>query len=206
MANLARYSLLLVADSVIIGCLVHYCLSTLYWHVPTPLGVPHYSLRTRFERLKAYSYVGLVLLSFGFALYGSLIFLFSWMPHRWASYDEDGDPIWIATGLAGMGALAGAVALADGLEKTVDKVSKLRMAEAFEKLIKQEVDQLGAAYPKLTADLLAKLEHQIEAAVNTRTIYIEDARVCRDLLDIFRRMAPPKPATGPQLGRQIRAP
>jgi hypothetical protein len=192
MANLVKYILLLAADLVIIGCLVRYCLSTLHWHVPTLLGARGYSLRTSFERLKAYSYVGLVLLSFVLAVYGSLIFLFSWMPRS--------DNV---VGWSWIGAFVGAVALVSGLENTVEKASKLQMAEAFEGLIKQEVDQIRGR-ELITADLLAKLEQQIEAAVNNRTIYIEDARVCRDLLDIFGRLVPPKSPAGPQPGHAAR--
>jgi hypothetical protein len=57
------------------------------------------------------------MISFGLAVYGALVFLFSWMPHRWVSYSEDGDPMWMAANLAGLGAFFGVIALLQFLMK-----------------------------------------------------------------------------------------
>jgi hypothetical protein len=176
MANLLKYALLLAADLAIIGCVVHYCFRTLHWH--TPFEEPHY--RTpKLEKLKQYSYYAVVLLGFALALYGSLIFLFSWMPHRW--HDEDG--MWEATSISILGAFWGTLALLSGLGKTADKIFKLKFreakAEAFQKLIEQELDQFGWA-------LRHPEQHKIEEAEKSRTIYDENARVCRNLVSSFR--------------------
>jgi hypothetical protein len=200
MASLVKYAFLLVADLVIIGCVVHYILRMLHWHAPFEERFLRYR---KFEELKLNSYYAVVLLGISLTLYGSLIFLFSWMPHQWATYSEEGNPILISTMLSILGALFGTPALLVGLERTASKISELTFreakAEAFQKLIKQELDQFGRVlrHSELEAELLVKLENKIEEAEKSRTIYPEDAGVCRNLLSTLRMALSERPNRHP---------
>jgi hypothetical protein len=147
------------------------------------------------RELLLYSYLGAVALSVGLALYGSLIFLFSWMPHRWVTYGEEGDPIWKAALLSGMGAFFGTGALLDGLIKAQAKISELdrwklhaEKKRAFEELIKHELAEIGSMlrYSALERDVFVRLERKIDEAEKVHKIYPGDAEVCRDLLATFR--------------------
>jgi hypothetical protein len=92
MPSLIKYVLLLQADLTIIGCILHCFISMLRGRAPfqrDPVFIWGYDRRS----LLAYSYYGVTILSIGLALYGALIFLFSWMPHRWVVYGEDSDGI-----------------------------------------------------------------------------------------------------------------
>jgi hypothetical protein len=96
-----------------------------------------------------------VLLSFGLALYGALLFLLSWMPYEWLHYDEDGDESWMASWLAYGGAFFGTGFLLYGLEKTKAKILKLgdlQLGEAkeraFENLIKKELAEIRWILPR----------------------------------------------------------
>jgi len=122
MANLLEYGLLLTADLVIIGCVVHYFVTALHWHsLPIDEAWRHRSTLARLDKLKMYSYYAVLWVGIGLALYGSLRFLFSWMPHRWV--DDNGN--WIGMFPSIMGAFFGMGALVSGLGQTVDKDFKI---------------------------------------------------------------------------------
>jgi hypothetical protein len=199
MPALVKYALLSAADLMIIGVLVHYFLAMLHWYTP-PFEQPYrdrYRTPTRVEKLKKYSYFAVLFVGTFLALYGALSFLFSWMPHRWGTFDDDGEWTTTAHGLSMLGAFVGMFTLLFGLEKTVEKVSeiselKLRQSksEAFCKLLQREVGHFGRmlAYPETAAaDHLARVEQEIEEAEKSGTVYYEDARICRDLVGTLRR-------------------
>jgi hypothetical protein len=154
MPNVIKYSLLLVADLAIIGFIVHFTLSMMRGSNPADERLTRQRHPGKLDKLTAYSYFVAVLLSFGLALYGALLFLFSWMPYEWLHYDEDGDEYWMTSWLAGMGALFGTGFLLSGLEKTKAKILELgdlqlreAKAKAFEKQIKNELDQIRWILP-----------------------------------------------------------
>jgi len=193
MANLFMYTLLFAADLAIIGFVTHYFVKTLHWHMPS--YAPQSTAPT-LEKLKINGYYLIVLMGVGLALYGALIFLFSWMPRQWVNYDEDGDPIWVAQWLASLGAFFGAFALLGALEKAPElqkQISRLQdhvtKAEAFNKLIRREIDQYSWITRMPETDRqnsFVRLDREIDEA----KIFAEDARVCRDLLRILRETVP----------------
>jgi hypothetical protein len=155
---------------------------------------------TRLEKLKTYSYFAVLVIGIGLALYGALSFLFSWMPHRWGSYDEEGEWTTTAMSLSLFGAFIGLFGLLSSLEKTAAKVSELQkkvsdlqlrqtMAASFDKLLQREVAAFASilAYPETAATRLAKIEQEIKEAESTRAVFLDDARICRDLVDTFRQ-------------------
>jgi hypothetical protein len=198
MPPLVKYALLSAADLTIIGVLVHYLLARLHWHTPifTPLD-KHYG-NTKlgdlpyFDQLKRISYCAVVGVGIFIGLHGAFDLLFSWMPHGWGSYDEDGE--WVST--AGYWAMActlfGGAVLLGGLEETAKKVSELHLrqskSEAFDKLLKREVEHFRSIlrYPETAADHFAKLEQEIEQAQRSDAVDFGDARICDDLISIFR--------------------
>src|SRR5215471_17003208 len=129
MPSVIKYTLFLLADLAIVGCIVHYGYSTLT--VSGSVALDNFARRSessfpkKYDKLKMNSYFVAGFISLGLALYGVLVFLFSWMPHRWVSYDDDGDPMWMAANLAGLGAFFGAVALLQFLMKTHGKFLEL---------------------------------------------------------------------------------
>jgi hypothetical protein len=153
MPSVIKHSLLLVADLAIIGFIVHYTLSMLRGSNAVEERLTRQRHPGKLDKLTAYSYYGAVLLSFGLALYGALLFLLSWMPYDWLHYDEDGDD-GSAVQLAVMGAFFGTGFLLSGLEKTKAKIlelgrSQLREAKAraFENLIKKELYEIRWILP-----------------------------------------------------------
>lgn len=190
MPALIKYALLLAADLTIIGCLVHYFFATLHWYTP-PFERPDRN-PPELEKLTAYSYYVVVCVSAFLSLFGALSFLFSWMPHRWGTYDE-GEWTTTATALSMLGAFYGTILLVGGLGKTAKKVSDLQLrqtrAEAFYRLLQREVGHFGSIlrHPESAADRFAKTEQEIEEAERTQAIFVEDARVCRDLVAVLRR-------------------
>jgi hypothetical protein len=149
MPSVIKYSLFVLADLAILGFIVHYTLSMLRGQTSLMERLDRMRHPGTFDKLKVGSYYVAVLLSFGLALYGALVFLFSWMPYEWLHYDQDGDEYWMASWLAGMGAFFGTGFLLYGLEKTNAKILKLgdlQLGEAkeraFVKLIKNELDQI----------------------------------------------------------------
>jgi hypothetical protein len=207
MPALAKYALLSVADLTIIGVLVHYFLARLLWYTPifTPLdknyGKTKFSHLSFFEQLKRISYFAVVVVGIFICLYGAFDLLFSWMPHRWGSYTEDGEWESTASYLSGLGALSGGVMLIGGLEAMAEKVSELQLrqskSKAFNELIKREVAHFGWTYrsPEIAADHLAKLEQEIEQAQRSGAVDFEDARICGDLIGIVRWAMKEKQAT-----------
>ena len=194
MPSVIKYTLLLAADLVIIGCLVHFTFCTLRGST----ALEEFTARSqassaRFDKLKAYSYFVVVLLGFGLALCGALIFLFSWMPDRWVTLGKD--LMWIPEGLLGTGVLFGTVALTQQLTKTHAKLLelhhsqlRLRKVNSFEQLIKRELAQIGRMLrrSKLEADALVGLGREIDEAEEGHKIYPQHVELCREMLDLFR--------------------
>jgi hypothetical protein len=208
MPSVIKYSLFVLADLAIIGFIIHFGYSTLtvQGSIALERSARRRKFPTRFDKLKEGSYYVAVFLSLGLALYGVLVFLFSWMPHQWVSYDEDGDrPMWMAANLAGIGAFFGAVALMSFLMKTHGQFLELHRlqqrqakADAFDKLLNYELTQIRLMLQRsggLDADVPVWIERAIDKAEKDHTIFDEDAEVCRDLLNIFRMArAAPLPA------------
>jgi hypothetical protein len=215
MPSLIKYVLFLAADLMIIGCLIHFTYSTLYGRTELEQFArrAYSSFRTRGDEIKVYSYYVVVFLSGGLALYGALLFLFSWMPHRWVTYSDDGDPTWNAEMFAFMGAVAGTLALMQGLLHAYAKILELHRAQPrhkkFEDLIKRELSQIDSMlrYPARARnfqmgdvshrrlleerdhqlrDTLPRLEHEIDEAETKFEIFRENAEVCRRLISTFR--------------------
>jgi hypothetical protein len=157
MPSLIKYFLFLLADIAIIGCILHFVISMLRGHDPFGRDPVFIWGRDRREFL-ARSYYFAVMLSVGLALYGSLIFLFLWTPHRWVIYGEEGDPEWIARVLSALGAFAGMGAF---------------------------MHSLTTAQAKIT-DVFARLERNIDKAEKGYKINRRDSEVCRDMLSAFR--------------------
>ncbi len=187
MPNLVKYALFLAADVAIIGCVTHYCFMKLHWHLPS---FPPF--KDRFHTLTNNSYCTIVVLGVALALYGSLSFLFSWMPQEWIEYDEDGNAIWIAETLSTVGAFFGMIGLLSGLEHSSNKLSELQIRAAksaeFEKLIKRELNEIRwiVRDPEMAAKVLRTLELEIREADKKRLIYNDDAGVCLNMLGIFQ--------------------
>jgi hypothetical protein len=209
MPALAKYALLSVADLTIIGILVHYLLARLYWYTPvfTPpyqsyrYGGSNFGDLSYFDRLKRISYFAVVVAGIFIGLYGAFDLLFSWMPHGWGSYDEDGEWRSSASELSGLCAFFGGITLLGGLENAAEKVSELQLrqskSEAFNTLLKCEVEHFGSIlrWPETAADHFAKLEQEIDKAERSRAVCFDDARICRDLIGIFRWAMKEKQAT-----------
>ena len=204
-----KYALLSAIDLVIIGVLVHYLLARLRWYTPvfTPPyqrywhGGSNFRDLSYFDRLKRISYFAVVVVGIFICLHGAFDLLFSWMPHRWGSYDEDGEWLSTASYLSGLFAFFGAVALIGGLEAMAEKVSELQLrqskSKALNELIKREVAHFGSIlrWPETEADHFAKLEQEIEQAQRSGAVDFEDARICGDLIGIFRWAMKEKQAT-----------
>jgi len=209
MPALAKYALLSVADLTIIGVLVHYFLARLRWYTPvfTPPyqrywhGGSNFRDLSYFDQLKRISYFVVLAAGIFICLYGAFDLLFSWMPHGWGSYDEDGEWESTASYLSGLGAFSGGVVLIGGLEAMAEKVSELQLrqskSKAFNELLKREVAHFGSilTWPETAADHLAKLEQEIEQAQRSGAVDFEDARICGDLIGIFRWAMKEKQAT-----------
>jgi hypothetical protein len=200
MPALAKYALLSLADLTIIGVVVHYFLARLRWY--TPVFTPHLDRDlSYFDHLKRISYFAVVGAGIFIGLYGAFDLLFSWMPHGWGGYDEDGEWESTASYLSGLGAFFGGVALIGGLESMAEKVSELQLrqskSKAFNELIKREVAHFGwiLSWPETAADHLARLEQEIEQAQRSGAVDFEDARICGDLIGIFRWAMKEKLAT-----------
>jgi hypothetical protein len=182
MPSVIKYSLFVLADVAIIGCIVHFGYSTL-----TPrasIALEEFMARssrpgsTRIDQLKGGSYLLAVFISLALAMYGSLRFLFAWTPN--------------AGELSAFTAFMGTIA-SMGFVLTNTKAdlyrSQLREAkeEAFKKLIRTALTGIGpiARHPELEANRLASLKCEIDEAEKSRTIYEEDAALCRYLLNVF---------------------
>jgi hypothetical protein len=204
MPALVKYALLSVADLTITGVLVHYLLARLRWYTPifTPpyeiyYGISNFGDFSYFDRLKRISYCAVVVVGIFISLYGAFDFLFSWMPHGWGGYDEDGEWQSTASHYSALGAFFGGVALLSGLEITAEKVSELQRrqseSEAFNKLLRRAVARFGR--PETAADHFAKLEQEIDKAESSGAVCFDDARICDDLISIFRLAMKEKQAT-----------
>jgi hypothetical protein len=194
MPSLIKYFLFLLADIAIIGCILHFVISMLRGHDPFGRDPVFIWGRDRREFL-ARSYYFAVMLSVGLALYGSLIFLFLWMPHRWVTYGEEGDPEWIARVLSALGAFAGMGAFMHSLTTAQAKISELddwklhaEKERAFEWLIRAELTQIGLMIrsAERETDVFARLERNIDKAEKGYKINRRDSEVCRDMLSAFR--------------------
>ena len=167
MANLIKYTLLLAGDLIFISCVVHFFVNRVCWHIPSKYVDWSTSKREKFEH---YAYFWAVLIGLGLAIYGAVLFLFSWMPHRWVSYSEDGDPIWWAELLAGNAAFFGALSLGHYIEKSADAFSKLQnqctKAETFREIIEDELRQLSFVLrqPEAAADCFKRITKEIDEA------------------------------------------
>ena len=116
------------------------------------------------------------------------------MPYRWVSHGEN--PTWVAAILAGIGAFIALVALMGVLLKTQAKFLELHRwqlrdakEEAFQKLWKYELTTISLIYrsPEPESDAVCeRLKRDIDEAEKGHTIFVEDAEVCRDLLNTFR--------------------
>jgi hypothetical protein len=74
-------------------------------------------------------------------------------------------------------------------------------ADAFDKLLNYELTQIRLMFQHSgpdTQNVPAWVEREIDKAEKDHTIFVEDAEVCRDLLNIFRKArAAPLPAKSP---------
>jgi hypothetical protein len=211
MPDLVKYALLSLADLTIIGVLFHYLLARLRWYTPvfTPLDKHYGNTKFRhlsyFDQLKRISYFAVVVVGLFICLHGAFDLLFSWMPHRWGRYTEEGEWVTSVRALSMLGAFFGGVALLAGLENTAEKVSKLQKLEAFYVLLKSEVGHfesilrwptaarirptaadLDRRIDRLAADHIAKVEQEIKEAKRSGAVCFDDARICDDLIGIFR--------------------
>lgn len=190
MPSVIKYTLFLLADVAIIWLIVHFTLSMLRGG-------------EAFQRFMAgnggsfnkYSFYTLaVLLSFGFALYGALLFLFSWMPHWWL-YGEG----WMAQLLAGLGAFWGAFALPYFLKETQAKFLELRRSKLRAKAFETRLPEFAGCFGKYPEqDAFARLKREIDEAEKSHTMYQEDIEVCRYLLAVFRKSHVARSDAAPQ--------
>jgi hypothetical protein len=121
MTNLIKYALLAAADLVLIGFATTYVVQCLMGHRP----FMSYDSVYGFAKFKRNLHVGVVFLGIGLILYGGFLFLLSWMPHQWVSYDDEGDdPIWMATVIAVFLAFFGSLWLIPKFEEVADTISK----------------------------------------------------------------------------------
>lgn len=195
MPSLIKYAFFLAADLVIIGSLIHFTFSMCYGST----ALEKLATRTMRQETKGgYVYWAVVFLAVGIALYGALIFLFSWMPHRWVAYTEDGDPMWKAETLAGTLTLFGTMAFIQGLTHAHSRILELsesqsreEKAKAFKGLIEGELHLFAELlhYPEMYEafeQFALRLEHKIDEAERKFEIFPDNARVCRSLLATFR--------------------
>jgi hypothetical protein len=194
MPDLVKYALLLAVDLTIIGVLVHYFLARLHWYTPVltpPITSDFYNLSS-FDQLKRFSYFAVVVVGILIGLHGAFDLLFEWMPPGWGGYNEDDEWVSTASHWSSLCAFFAGVALLGSLEKTAEKVSELQLrqskSEAFNELLKREVAHLGSMlrHSETSADHFAKVKQEIEQAQRSGAVDFEDARICGDLISIFR--------------------
>jgi hypothetical protein len=165
-----------------------------YWY-----GGSNFRDLSYFDRLKRISYFAVVVAGILIGLHGAFDLLFSWMPH--GGYDEDGEWQSVASNYSVLGAFFGGVALLGGLENNAEKVSELQRrqseSEAFNKLLRRELAHFESilSYPESAADHFAKVEQEIEQAQRSGAVCLDDARICDDLISIFRLAMKEKQAT-----------
>ncbi len=124
--NVIKYVLFFVADIVLIGCAASFVYMGLYH--PTRLAHLDTERTWRSEKYGMFKYLAwltLAMIGIGICIYHGLAFLFSWMPHSWGTYDEEGEFQTWAEGLAGIGAFLGSLAIITGFVEAAHKFNKL---------------------------------------------------------------------------------
>jgi len=190
MPSVIWYGLLLAADIAIIGLIVNFTLSMLRGGA----AFQRFMAGNGGEFNKYSFYTLAVLFSFGFALYGALLFLFSWMPHWWL-YGEG----WMAQLLAGLGAFWGAFALPYFLKETQAKFLELHRSKLQLKAFETRLPEFAGCFGKYPEqDAFARLKREIDEGEKSHTMYQEDVEVCRYLLHIFRKAHVARSDAAPQ--------